>query len=65
MAPDIGYFDTEEEAQKAIDKNKVSVQIHISLSEEDKEQLDRLADRKGKPVSKLVRELIRKEMQNG
>ena len=65
MVSGIGYFETKAEAQKVIDKNRLNAHLSIYVTEQEKEYLERLASSQGICTAKLIRAMIRKEMQNG
>lgn len=57
-----GYFDTLEDAQKAIECDKKKYQIIVKVSLNEKEELKRLAKIRKTTVSNIIRQAIKKEV---
>lgn len=59
-----GYFDTLEDAQKTLERNKKSCQIIVKVSPNEKEELQRLAKIRKTTVANIIRQAIKKEVTN-
>lgn len=57
-----GYFDTLEDAQKTLERNKKSCQIIVKISPNEKEELQRLAKIRKTTVANIIRQAIKKEV---
>ena len=61
----VGMFDSKEEADKAVTDNTNSKQILLSMSPRLHADLKRLAKQREVSVSKLIRQILEKEVKNG
>ena len=61
----VGSFNTEEEARKALALHRNVKQLTIKISMDLLNKLNTLAKKRKTTVSKMVRELLEKEVQNG
>ena len=59
----IGMFNTKEEALLAIEDNKLKHNILIRVSDKTKRHLEKLAKEKHTTMSKVIRQLIEKEVK--
>ena len=60
----LGLFKTKEEAQQAIEDNKLKHSIIIRISDKTKRQLEQLATDRRVSMSDVIRQAIEKEVQN-
>lgn len=59
-----GYFNTLEDAQKAIERDKKKYPMVVKLSLNEKEKLQQLAETRKTTISDIVRQAIEKEVMN-
>lgn len=60
----MGYFDTPEDAWRAIRLNERKTQLLVMVSKKMKIQLEELADKRKTTISDIVRQAIEKEVMN-
>lgn len=60
----LGLFKTKEEAQQAIEDNKLKHSIIIRISDKTKRQLEQLSTDRRVSMSAVIRQAIEKEVQN-
>lgn len=60
----LGLFQTQEEAKKAIDENKLKHTVNIRISDKTKHQLTTLAIEKNTTMSEVIRQLVEKEVKD-
>ena len=61
-----GYFNTFDDAQKAIERDKKKYQIIVKVSLSEKEELQRLAETRKTTMAKIIRQAIEREVkENG
>ena len=59
-----GYFNTLEDAQKTIERDKKKHQIVVKISSIEKEELQSLAKARKTTMANIVRQAIKKEVMN-
>lgn len=57
-----GYFNTLEDAQKTIERDKKQCQIVVKISSIEKEELQRLAKARKTTMANIIRQAIEKEV---
>ena len=60
----IGYYKTISEAEKAIEDNSLSETLIIRISPKTKRRLEELSKKRRLSYSKLIRQLIEKEVRD-